>query len=170
MFLEGEIGSLSCLQGVCSLPRRHGHLGPHCLAPPWLDSSPPEPLPAALLRARYDSLSVLLGTFQGLPTGTCPSPQVTWLQPVTLGIPIYTLATWNSSPRGAIFGAPKAVSAVAPWEAGGRHVGSFSGQLGCPEQREHREGALGLVWRPGEGFPERVSLELGQYKEIWENN
>lgn len=104
MFLEGEVGSLSRLQGVCSLPRIHGDLGPHCLAPPWLDSPPPEALPAALLRARCDSLPVLLGTPQGLPTGTCPSPQVTWLQPVTLAIPIYTLATWNSSPRGAIFG------------------------------------------------------------------
>lgn len=62
--------------------------------------------------------------------------------------------------------APKAVSAVAPWEAGGRHVGSFSGQLGFPEQREHREGALGLVWRPGEGFPERVSLELSPPDQV----
>ena len=97
MFLEGEVGSLSRLQGVRSLPRLHGHLEPHCPAPPRLGSSPPEPLPAALRRARCDSLPVLLGTPRGLLTVACPSPQVTWLQPVTLGIPIYTLATRNSS-------------------------------------------------------------------------
>lgn len=70
--------------------------------------------------------------------------------------------------------APKAVSAVAPWEVGGGRVGSFSGQLGgvgsgqpgCPEQQEHGEGALGLVWRPQEAFPEWVLLELSPPDQV----
>lgn len=79
--------------------------------------------------------------------------------------------------------APKAVSAVDPWEAGGRRVGSLSGRLGgagsgqpgcpeqqlikrCGEQQEHREEVLSLVWGPGEGFPEEVSLELSPADQV----
>lgn len=61
IFLEGKVGTIASFKSL------HSGLA-QCPAAPLLSLSPPEPLPAALLRARSDHLSSLLKTHRVSPT------------------------------------------------------------------------------------------------------
>lgn len=60
IFLGGEVGTIPSLKSL------HSGLA-QCPAAPLLSLSPPEPLPAALLRARSDHLNSLLRTYRISP-------------------------------------------------------------------------------------------------------
>ena len=69
LFLEGEVGRLSHFQGAPFSAQTPWPPGtwPSCPDAPWLSLSPPEPLPAALPKAKSVCLIPLLRTPQGSP-------------------------------------------------------------------------------------------------------